>query len=112
VRIEDRGVSASNLCARAQVRGTGTERFFGDRPRPCKPSSAPCCDRERLFRGDDAPVKSVCPLGAGVPDDATGARRRIDNSLDNSALSEAWSEAIDRLVEDPMARLPPGGETR
>ena len=52
--------------ARPEARGIG---FLGHRPRPCKPASASCRDRKRLLQGDDAPMKSVYPVGTGVPDD-------------------------------------------
>jgi hypothetical protein len=81
VCIEARRVSASYLGVHAEVLGIGTEGFFGDRPRPCKPSGASRGDWKRLLRGDDAPMKSVCPVGTGVPDDAAGAGNRIDHHV-------------------------------
>jgi hypothetical protein len=70
VCIEGWRVSASYLGVHAEVLGIGTERFFGDRPRPCKPSGASRGDWKRLLQRDDARMKSVCPVGTGVPDDA------------------------------------------
>src|SRR6202022_4127896 len=63
------------------ILGIGTEGFLGDRPRPCQPAGTPRGDRERLLRGDDAPVKSVSPVGASIPDDAAGAGSGVDNQL-------------------------------
>src|SRR6266852_8480036 len=63
------------------ILGIGTEGFLGDRPRPCKPASASRRDRERLLGGDDAPVKSVCPVGTGIPDDGAGPGSGLDDQL-------------------------------
>src|SRR5207244_8657684 len=71
--IEDRKVRESYVGVHAEVRCISTKSCFRDRPRPCKAPRAPRRYRERLVRGNDAPVKSVCPLGTGVPNDATSA---------------------------------------
>ena len=103
--IEDRRVKASYLGLHAEVSRTGTEGLLGDRPRPCEPSGAPGGDRKRLLRGDDAPVKSVCPVDTGVPDDTAGAGSGIDNQFGARAERAPLRYATVHRIRAP-ARLP------
>ena len=97
-------LSAGHLGVHPEVRGVGAEGRLGDRPRPREPSGSTGCDREGLLGGDHAPVKSVRPVGAGVPDDAAGARRGIDGQLGARAEDAPLRHAAHPFAFEPIGR--------